>query len=351
MSSRCLFCSLCVVSLLAAGPAWCQDQAAEPLDPQRAEELQQAQQFEQAQELERTQELEQTEEQERAQALESAQESEPPPGTEQEKSFNLVHDRGATDIVGEDEEEIEPPFEPRIEAGKIEVSMTIGFLNLNQTLLQHDSIIYKVGEDNIYWGDTEMVGESAFNPVVRVGYTLTPWITLEGIFGVSFSEYQAEITNRYNLDLRTGFILPDPELGEYDAEHRSLVTLSTGIGALWYPLNMSDRVTRFQPYVQGGLSRMWYDMNSNYTDGSTATTNVALGGGIRYIADDLISVRLDVTFNYNQLQFTPAPYFEELAEGTVQVPLITLPDGNEVTEYEAQDMAIFAWAIGFFASF
>jgi len=315
MTSRSLLSSLIVVSLLIAGVALCQEQTEEP--------------EEQAQE----------------------QEQEEAPTQEPGKTFDLVHDTGGTGPDSITEDDIELPFEYRIEAGKIEVSMTIGFINLNQTLLQHDSIIYKIGADNLFWGDVDMVGESAFNPVLHIGYTLTPWFTIEGTFGISFSEYLADITNRFNMDLRTGFIFPDPELGEFDAEHRSLVTMNVGVNGLWYPLNMGNHAGRFHPYLQGGFSRMSYDMNSNYTDGPVSTMNVALGGGIRFIADELISIRLDVTLNYNRLEFVPSRYFEVLNDGTVKIPLITLPDGNQVTQYEAQDMTTLAWGLGFFASF
>ena len=315
MTSRSLLSSLVMVSLLIAGVALCQEQTEEPQ--------------EQAQE----------------------QEQEEAPTQEQDKTFNLVHDTGRTDADRITEDDIELPSEYRIRAGKIEVSMTIGFLNLNQTLLQHDSIIYKIGEDNLFWGDVDMVGEGAFNPVLHPGYTLTSWFTIEGTFGISFSEYLADITNRFNMDLRTGMTFPDPALGEFDAEHRSLVTMNVGVNALWYPLNMGDRVGRFNPYLQGGFSRMTYDMNSNYTDGPVSTINTALGGGIRFIADELISIRLDVTLNFNRLEFTPSRYFETFAEDTIKIPLITLPDGQQVTEFEAQDMMILSWGLGFFASF
>ena len=313
MTSRSLLSSLVVVSLLVAGVALCQEQTEEPEEQAQAPEQEQAQ--------------------------------------EQDKTFNLVHDKGVTSDDEITEDDIELPSEYRIKAGKIEVSMTIGFINLNQTLLQHDSIIYKISQDNLFWGDVDMVGESAFNPVLRIGYTLTSWFTIEGTFGISFSEYLADITNRFNMDLRTGFIFPDPELGEFDAEHRSLVTMNVGVNGLWYPLNMGNRTGRFNPYLQGGFSRMSYDMNSNYTDGPVSTMNFALGGGIRYIADELISIRFDVTLNYNRLEFVPSRYFEVFADGTIKIPLVTLPDETPVTQYEAQDMATLAWGLGFFASF
>ena len=313
MTSRSLLSSLVVVSLLVAGVALCQEQTEEPEEQAQAPEQEQSQ--------------------------------------EQDKTFNLVHDKGVTSDDEITEDDIELPSEYRIKAGKIEVSMTIGFINLNQTLLQHDSIIYKISQDNLFWGDVDMVGESAFNPVLRIGYTLTSWFTIEGTFGISFSEYLADITNRFNMDLRTGFIFPDPELGEFDAEHRSLVTMNVGVNGLWYPLNMGNRTGRFNPYLQGGFSRMSYDMNSNYTDGPVSTMNFALGGGIRYIADELISIRFDVTLNYNRLEFVPSRYFEVFADGTIKIPLVTLPDETPVTQYEAQDMATLAWGLGFFASF
>ena len=68
-------------------------------------------------------------------------------------------------------------------------------------------------------------------------------------------------------------------------------------------------------------------------------------------ADDLISVRFEVTKNFNNLKFEPAENFEIRDEGTRPIPLTTYPTEEPVTEYESQSLTSLAWAIGFTASF
>jgi hypothetical protein len=198
-----------------------------------------------------------------------------------------------------------------------------------------------------------MVGEGAFNPVLSLGYNLTPFFALEGAFGFSVSKYQATITRRVRRSNDPG-AAPDPEepeLGEFDAENRSIITLNAGVNGIFYPFNLGGGEGRFHPFLTGGASRVWYDMNSNYVDGAAATWNANLGAGFRLIADDLISLRFQIVLHYNTVEFTPAPFFEERNDGTLQIPLTTFPDENVVTEYESQSLTSLAWGLGFFASF
>jgi len=269
-----------------------------------------------------------------------------------EKVFNLRHGvDGSTD--SEEELDEEERFVPRIEAGKIEASVMLGFLNLEHTLLQHDSIIYKYTDEATYWGDINLKGQSAFNPILRIGYTLTPWITLEGYLGISFCEFTTEITNRGRRE-NSPDAEPDPtepELGEFDAEERSAVTFNSGLDLTWYFLNMGDKERRFHPYLIGGVGRMWYDLDSAYTLGAASTWDLSGGIGFRYIADDLISIRFDIIYHHNTVQFEPAEYFTTVNEGTQEIPLTTEPDGTPVTEYAANTVNSLAWAVGFIASF
>jgi len=267
------------------------------------------------------------------------------------ESFNLQRDADSQVQVAEEDEG--DRYEPAIEGGKIEASVTLGFLNFSTVLWQQDQILYKYDDQLRYWGDVAIKGQGAFNPILRLGYNLTSFFAVEGIFSVSFSEYTSEITRRVARSNETGSdeTVFDPPLGEFDAENRSLVTIAAGLTGILYPLNFSDGEGRFHPYLVGGFSRMWYDMNSNYTDSAAVTWNTIIGGGFRLIADDLISLRLELTLNINTLQFTPAENFDVLDEGTRPIPLTTYPTEERVTEYDSQDIRALAWGIGFVASF
>ena len=92
----------------------------------------------------------------------------PPPPM---KTFKLLHESAtaAQNLdVGEETEKWVPGLQP----GKVEVSMSLGFMNLAATLLQHEQMIYKYTTAATYWGDVEIAGQTAFNPVLRVGYTI-----------------------------------------------------------------------------------------------------------------------------------------------------------------------------------
>lgn len=273
----------------------------------------------------------------------------------QEQVFRLQRDSATAASELEFDDEMQA-WKPRIDQGTIEVSFALGFLNLNTTLLQADQIIYNYTQEYTYFGDVEITGESAFNPVLRMGFNWSRWFALEGIGGMSFSDYTSTIENRKRQKNEPNApIEEDPPLGEYDAEARSLLTGQAGVNAVIYPFNISERViTRFHPYVTLGVEYMWYSMNSNYTGETAGSWGGNLGAGIRLLADENISVRFEVLYHRNDLQWTPAEYFTELNEGTLQIPLEEWPEGGsrqEVTEYDSNPMNLLNWSIGVQGSF
>jgi len=292
-----------------------------------------------------------------------AQDSDPqdaPPPEEPQPIFQLSRESSsAIDELDIEEEDMEM-WEPKIEGGTIEVSFAFGFLDFNKVLWEHDQIIYKYTTDATYWGDVKIKGESAFNPVLRLGYNLTDWISIEGIAGLAITEYNSTITNRRSRENKPGApIIDDPPLGEFDAELRSLLTINASVNAVLYPLSIFDDGTgKLHPFVTGGIGAMWYEMNSNYFDGASAADDVNFGGGLRILVDKNISVRFEVIAHMNEIEFTPADNFSTRNEGTVVVPLNEYPrneDGsvNEqvVTKYSSQSLTLLNWSIGVQGSF
>ncbi len=183
---------------------------------------------------------------------------------------------------------------------------------------------------------------------------------LEGVSSISFSEYSSSVDNRSRRPNEPGAPVDfnQPSLGEFDLESRSLITGSVGINAVVYPFNIKgDGQGRLQPFLTGGFATMWYDMNSNYTSGAAGTMDLNIGGGIRLLADQNISIRLDIQYHNNSVEFTPAAYFKELDEGTTQVPLNEYPtDGESYTEqgvksFSSQTINSLGYSVGVQGSF
>ncbi len=292
-----------------------------------------------------------------------AQDTEPqetPPPEEPQSTFQLLRDSStAIEDLDIEDDELEI-WEPAIRGGTIEVSFGFGFLDFNKVLWQHDQIIYKFTTDATSWGDVKIKGESAFNPVLRLGYNLNKWISLEGVGGVAITEYNSTITNRRSRENKPNApIQEDPPLGEFDAENRSLLTLQASLNAVIFPLNIAgDGEGKLHPYLTAGVGKMWYEMNSNYFDGLQGTMDYSGGLGLRLLADKNISVRFEVLAHFNTIEFTPSPYFTTLDEGTVVVPLNEYPrnpDGSVeeqvVTKYSSQNLTLFNWSIGVQGSF
>lgn len=279
--------------------------------------------------------------------------TEDPPATKEERTFNLQRDSStaAAELELEDDESFHR-WVPAVKQGTLEFSFALGFLNLNQTLLQHDQIIYKYTQEDTYFGDVEIKGETAFNPVMRGGVNVSRWFALEAVGGLSFSDYKAQVTNRFKQKNEAGAPLEDAgPLGEFDAEHGSLITGQLGVNAVIYPLNISDeRISRFQPYVTGGVGAFWYSMNSNYVDDVASTSDINVGAGVRILGDRNISVRFEFLMHFNTLVWNPSVNFTERNEGTVQVPLET-SDREQVTEYESNAMTMFNVSVGVQGSF
>ena len=275
----------------------------------------------------------------------------PAAGQAQEKSFNLRSSQVDTTRAQE-----APRHEPQIRAGELEGGLSLGYMDLNTTLLTHDQILYKITDERIYWGDVTLMGGSAFNPVLRLGYNFTPWFGLEGQFNFSVSEYEAEIENAFSRENTqdAGPPVPEATLGEFDAEHRSVLTYGGGLSALLYPFNLGgSRISRWQPYVIATYDQIWFDLNSNYTRGTVGESVYGGGGGMRFIADELISIRLEASYLKADLQLDPAENFEVLNEGTFPIPLYHFTEGSpqQVESFEAQSISGLAWSIALIANF
>ena len=249
---------------------------------------------------------------------------------------------------------------PGLKQGTVEVSLGVGFLGLNTTLLEHKQITYKYTTESTSWGDVELNGGSAFAPTLHLGYQVKKWLAVEGWAGVSISEYTSSITNtRRRRNEPNAPVEENPPVGEFDAEKRSLITLQAGLNALIYPFAMGGGASgRWHPFLTAGAGNMWYDMNSNYTAGTASAVDLNFGAGIRLLVDKNISVRLQVLMRQNELEWTPSDTFVELNEGTIRVPLNEFPvladgtiDERPVKKFESNTITALHWTVAVQGSF
>lgn len=278
-----------------------------------------------------------------------------------EKTFNLKHASAADSTAqarAKAQEAAKPAWKPGLPEGKLEGSLSLGYLNLATPLVTHPGrLIYRYTAANYYFADMTLEGSSAFNPVLRLGYGLRKWFTVEGVWGISVSEYKAKLSRTVSLstDPTNNERIEGIPIGEFDAEQRSCITINAGLNGIVYPLDLhGDASGRLHPFLLGGFGRTWYSLNSNYTLGSTSAWTLTGGGGLRFVADELISVRLEMLYNRSRIQFDPVQTWQSLNEGTLSIPLYELPaegDITPVTEFDAQDISAMSWAIGFTATF
>jgi len=274
---------------------------------------------------------------------------------QEEETFNLSTTGTAdVDLEAEEEEEV-AAYVPRIEPGKFEIALTLGYMGLSKTLLQHDQIIYKATDELYYYGDVDLKGKSAFAPVLHLDYNLTSWFALEAKGTISFTDYLSDITNRSAVSPEGGTPETDPEFGEFDRESRSVLAFIADLNAVWYPLNMGgSRESRWHPYLTGGLGQAIYNIDSNYTDETASGFDFNIGAGVRLIADDLVSLRVEVVQHFHDIEFTPAEFFDVYNDGTVRVPVYEFDEVGQydrVESFESQALGSLVWSIGIVASF
>lgn len=273
----------------------------------------------------------------------------------EEKVFNLIVGEEAADA---EEEAVDEGvhWEPRIEPGRWNLSLTLGFQVASGTLLEHQNLIYRFDEEDFYYGDIEIEAESAFNPILRVNYNLTPWLALETSMGIAFSEYEATISDPYVVNR---FVQQDPlpveQLGPFDRETRSAIQTVASFSGLFFPLNLgNDGYGRWHPYLTGGVGYASYSLDSDYTDSASSSLNLNLGFGVMLIADDIITVRAEIAYLANSIEVEPGDVFQERNAGTVKIPVYEFTDfgrASEVQEFGSHTLNSFTWQLGAQLSF
>ncbi len=278
------------------------------------------------------------------------------PQTE-ERVFNLIVGEKVDDEIAQ-ELAAAPRYEPAIEPGKFDLSLTLGYYNAEKTLLKYDSIIYLATDEHFYYGDVELKNQTGFNPILRLGYTLTTWLALEAQSGISFSEYQGTIGNPRRVNPNIANPIPEIllEHGQYDPERRSALAWISNFNGILYPLNIGGSGKgRLHPYLTGGIGYVRLDIDSNYTDDASSSINVNGGFGLKFIADQTISLRAEVLYQHHEIGFEPAEFFDIRDQETVKVPVYAFdPEGGNferVTGYRKNTLGGLTLQLGFTAKF
>jgi hypothetical protein len=278
----------------------------------------------------------------------------------EEKSYNLLHtsvEEQEAQRLEAEAEEID--YEPIVNERSLETTLTLGYWMIDKVLLEHQGLIYKFTDENTYFGDVNITGQSAFNPQLRLNYNLLPWFSVESVFGIGVSEYQATIANPRALANTSsgedGALVEVDEIGEFDAENRSCISMSAGVNGIFYPYNYGNfGKGRWHPYVIGGIHRTWMSLNSDYIDDMATSWDYRGGLGLRYVADDMISIRFELMAHHMTLQFLPSTEFSSLDEGTRSIPVYEYVDGlgtREVESFGSESLNTLSWALGFTAIF
>lgn len=285
-----------------------------------------------------------------ASGLVSAQDRE----SAEDRVFNLVIGERPADAVTQEIDDVSV-WQAAVENGRWDLTLTLGYMIMEKTLLQFDRIIYKATNENFFYGDVELMSQSAFNPVLRLGYQATTWLAFEAQAGVVFSQYEGSIDNPFAVNPFGGEPEAVAELGPFDPERRSSLIFISNLNGVWYPLNMDgDGRGRWHPYLTGGVGLTTYNLDSSYIDDPASSFNVNGGIGLRIIADRLISIRTELLYQHHSVTFEPAEVFDERDQGTVQIPVYRFdPFGNyEPAEtYRKQTMGGLTWQVGFAVSF
>jgi len=273
---------------------------------------------------------------------------------EEEQTFNLKHTTAEEQQSKADAEALENYWEPLMPSKTWEASITLGFMGSSDLLLDQKSIIYKYTDGFTYFGDVEIDYESVFSPALHLAYVIYPWFSVEGVICVGISEYNSHITNPFSITNDEEQEMEEVEvIGEFDPERRSYLNIHTGFNAMFYPPDYGNFGRgRWHPYLIGGIGQNFTTINSNYTDDVSTSWSGSAGAGIRFIADDLVSIRFDMMYHISQIDFDVKNSFARRNEGTEVIPVYEFSDGQQVvSEYNKQTISSIGWAIGFYADF
>jgi hypothetical protein len=232
---------------------------------------------------------------------------------------------------------VEAPFVRGIEPNTWELGLQIGYLGLNHTLIESNEIVVDMeAPDELIFGSMELTGEFGFAPKFMLNRTFGSHLALENSVSFAFGDFEQSMTGAQAKWREVG---SSNTLTENEIETGSFFALVQDHSLTYYPFG--DGL--LQPFVSGGIGSQWYELDSDYiADGLTGAFSFSYGLGLRVVADDLYSFRLEVRNYHAQVEFEVADYWRvqqnEAGNALISVPVMRLVDFEDATVQEIEEI-------------
>jgi hypothetical protein len=227
---------------------------------------------------------------------------------------------------------LEEPFVRGIQPNKWSMEILFGYRDVSKVLLAADGIVVDVEfPDDASFMDMELKGQQSFSPQVRAARTFGRHFALELGGGFSLGDYEQTLhgTQVNWVDPESGNEITDTEIGK-----GSYWIWNADLSATWYPRGTGT----VQPYLIGGVGENWYDIDSVYIDGITASPSFSYGAGMVIVGDELYSIRLEVRNYHTSLSHSVGRNFRTLpnltADALVDFPISRLVPLSELSQAE-----------------
>jgi hypothetical protein len=224
---------------------------------------------------------------------------------------------------------VEAPFVRGIEPNTWELGLQIGYLGLNHTLVESDAIVVDMeAPDELIFGSMELSGEFGFAPKFMANRTFGSHFALENSVSFAFGDFEQSVDN----DQAKWRNQTSNELTDNEIETGSFFALVQDHSLTYYPLGEG----LLQPFVSGGVGSQWYEIDSDYiADGLSGAFSFSYGVGLRIVADDLYSFRLEVRNYHSQVEFEVAERWRiqqnKAGDALLSVPVMRLVDFEDAT--------------------
>jgi len=230
---------------------------------------------------------------------------------------------------------METPFEAGVEPSVWEISMQIGYLNLDQVLLSANGIVVDVeNPSDVIFASMDLRGELSFSPHIRVNRTFGNHFAIENTFGFAIGNFQQSVSDD-QVKWTFNEQISNNTLTEQEIEAGSYFMWLHEHSVAYYPRGEG----RIQPYLTAGIGSQHLYVDSDYIDGGSTSLGISYGGGLRVVGDDLYSFRIEVRNYHSTVSFDTNEQFRPdqvnlTGDGIVGFPVSHLRELASLTPEE-----------------
>lgn len=230
---------------------------------------------------------------------------------------------------------METPFEPGVEAGVWEISVQVGYLNLDKILVQSPNVVVDVeNPSDAIFAPMELRGELSFSPQLKVNRTFGNNFAVENSFGFAIGDFQQSVGSDQTAWTLAGSVSTNT-LTEQEIEAGSYFMWFHEHSLVYYPRGEG----RIQPYLGLGIGTQHYAVDSAYIEGNASSLAFSYGAGVRVVADDLYSFRVEVRNYHSAIQYEVAEQFRPdqvnlTGDGIVGFPVAELRELANLSDAE-----------------